>query len=390
MAAIALEHVSKSFGGHPVLKDVSLDVGDGEFVALLGASGCGKSTLLRLIAGLETQDAGQIRLDGRRIDAMPPAQRDIAMVFQSYALYPHLTVEQNIASPLRVRRLNALERLPLLGGLLPSARRSRQQIRRDVGAVAATLGIDHLLDRRPAQLSGGQRQRVAIGRAVVRQPRAFLMDEPLSNLDAALRGQMRDELAQLHQRLGATIVYITHDQTEAMTMADRIAVMQAGAILQVGRPTEIYDDPACLAVAELVGTPRINLLSAQLSPDGAVRAGRVTLAATVRPALAARMAGRVTLGIRPEALALAGPDTGGWTGTVRRVEHLGAERTLWVELDEAAGRLLVRSDPFMAAAPQAGDRVRLSGKPGRILLFGPDGARLPLTEGRAAQATAAA
>ncbi|WP_237480696.1 ABC transporter ATP-binding protein [Lichenibacterium dinghuense] len=390
MAAIALERVSKSFGRNPVLKDVSLEVGDGEFVALLGASGCGKSTLLRLIAGLDSQDSGEIRIDGRRMDDLPPAERDIAMVFQSYALYPHLTVEQNIASPLRVKRLNALERLPLIGAMVPSARRSRRQIRREVATVAATLGIEHLLDRRPEQLSGGQRQRVAIGRAVVRRPRAFLMDEPLSNLDAALRGQMRDELAQLHQRLGATIVYITHDQTEAMTMADRIAVMRSGEILQVGRPTEIYDDPAYLAVAELVGTPRINLLEGCLTPDGAVRVGRFTVPGAVQPALTAANAGRVTLGIRPEALAMVGPEATGWSGIVRRVEHLGSERTLLVDLDDTAGRLLVRSDPFMPSAPRAGERVHLATKPGRILLFGPDGARLPLSGSRAAQANAAA
>jgi len=218
MADLAIDRISKSFGRTRILHDVSLAVQDGEFLSLLGPSGCGKSTLLRIIAGLETRDTGSIAIGGRAVDALRPKARDVAMVFQSYALYPHYTVERNIALPLQMRRLSRWQRLPLVGRLLPGSRSARAEIATEVRGVAKALEIEPMLGRKPGQLSGGQRQRVALGRAMVRRPAVFLMDEPLSNLDAKLRVQMRVEIKELQQRLGATIVYVTHDQSEAMTM----------------------------------------------------------------------------------------------------------------------------------------------------------------------------
>lgn len=247
MAAIALEQISKTYpNGHVAVRGVDLEVHDGEFMVLVGPSGCGKSTLLRLIAGLETPDAGRIRLDADDVTLLGPQQRDLAMVFQSYALYPHMTVRENLAYGLRVRRTD------------PSAIRTR------IGEVAEALEIESLLDRRPSQLSGGQRQRVALGRAMVREPKAFLFDEPLSNLDPSLRAQARAELLRLHRRLKTTIVYVTHDQEEAMTLADRVAVMRAGVIEQVAPPLELYARPVNTFVAGFIGSPPMNLLPAPL------------------------------------------------------------------------------------------------------------------------------
>ncbi len=306
MAAVALQHVGKDRGALRVLGDVSLEVRDGELLVLVGPSGCGKSTLLRCIAGLETLDRGAVILDGRDVTAAEPRDRDIAMVFQSYALYPHLTVRENLGFGLKMRKT-------------PKA-----EIAQRVAEAAQFLGLEPLLDRRPAQLSGGQRQRVAMGRAVVRRPKVFLFDEPLSNLDAALRGQMRVELMRLHQRLGATMIYVTHDQVEAMTLADRIAVLNAGALEQVGAPDELYSRPTSLFVARFLGTPEMNVVAAARAKQAGLVGELPTDAAT--------------LGARAEAVALGRASAqvgGGAAAVVEVVEHLGWEALVHVAVDES-------------------------------------------------------
>ncbi|WP_159715891.1 ABC transporter ATP-binding protein [Geminicoccus flavidas] len=333
MAQLDLRGISKSFGDTAVLRDIDLSIGDGEFLTLVGPSGCGKSTLIRIIAGLEPQTAGSIEVDGVGIDHLRPHERRVAMVFQSYALYPHMTVFQNLALPLTMARLTMAERLPLVRLLSPRRRRVMAGIGQEVGAVAEQLQIDRLLDRRPAQLSGGQRQRVALGRAMVRHPAVFLMDEPLSNLDAKLRVHMRSELADLHARLRATFVYVTHDQVEAMTMSDRVAMMHGGRIIQLGTPAQLYDHPANLTVAQFIGSPTINLIKGRIGTDGAVEipGGRIDLA-TGLPAGA-----EVTVGLRPEAvvpapLAPAFQDPVRLPARLHRRENLGPEQILHFDL----------------------------------------------------------
>jgi multiple sugar transport system ATP-binding protein len=276
MAGIRLDGVTKAFGAVRAVDDVSLEIHDGEFLVLVGPSGCGKSTLLRMIAGLEETTAGTISIGDRDVTDLAPRSRDIAMVFQSYALYPHMTVRENMGYGLKARRT------------------PKPEIAKRVDDVAELLGLDELLDRRPAQLSGGQRQRVAMGRAIVRQPQAFLLDEPLSNLDAKLRVGMRASLAQLHQRLGVTTVYVTHDQTEAMTLGQRVAVMRDGKILQCDRPQALYARPSNLFIAAFIGSPAMNLVEATYE-DGAVRFGQYSVPVPTAPA-----ASRFVLGIRPE------------------------------------------------------------------------------------------
>jgi multiple sugar transport system ATP-binding protein len=333
MASVTLQSIGKSFGGVPVLSDINLDVADGEFLTLVGASGCGKSTLIRIIAGLEPQSTGSVLIDGAPVDHLRPHERHVAMVFQSYALYPHMKVFANIALPLVMSRLRLFERLPVLRMLSARRRKVMAGIAGEVHAVAKQLQIEALLERRPSQLSGGQRQRVALGRAMVRQPAAFLMDEPLSNLDAKLRVHMRSELAELHDRIGTTFIYVTHDQVEAMTMSDRVAMMDNGVILQLGRPGDLYARPANVKVAQFIGTPAINLLPAKVSAQGLVE-----LFGHELPVRARRSAGAaLTVGIRPEALvpAPAGavrPGTHALVGRLRRSENLGAGHILYVDL----------------------------------------------------------
>ncbi len=334
MAQIELSGIRKSFDGTDVLKGVDFRIEDGEFISLVGPSGCGKSTLLRIIAGLEPQSAGQVRIGGRAVDEIRPSARNLAMVFQSYALYPHLSTFDNIAVPLRMRRLSAIERLPLLGALLPSRRAKERGIRAEVEAVAAQLEITPLLRRKPGQLSGGQRQRVAVGRAIVREPEAFLFDEPLSNLDAKLRVHMRAELAELHRRLKTTFVYVTHDQAEAMTMSSRIAVMMGGELIQAGTPADIYNDPNDIRVAEFIGSPKINILPGRIRKDGGIE----MLGIALKLASSAG-AGDCHLGVRPERIELG---SGPFSGTVVHMENLGAEAFIHLAIEASGLRLIAR------------------------------------------------
>ncbi len=340
--------LSKRFGALDIIRDLSLEIDDGEFAVFLGPSGCGKSTLLRMIAGLETLSDGEISLGSRRIDTIAPGDRGVAMVFQNYALYPHMTVRQNMAFGLR------------------NVGTKREDIAHKIDDAAQTLEISHLLDRKPGQLSGGQRQRVAIGRAIVKQPEIFLFDEPLSNLDAALRSRTRIELARLHQRMSATMVFVTHDQVEAMTMATRIVVMNQGRIEQVGAPMEIYDRPATRFVASFIGSPPMNFLPVTLAGVGGgfakVRLADGSVFQTSVPAASLPGTGATTLGIRAEHV-MPGAGT---PARVDVVERLG-ERTLVYALTDD-GSTIVYDEPGNVA-PAIGERVALAFDKSHALLF---------------------
>ncbi len=348
MSGLSLKNVSKHFGMLEVIHDLSLDIADGEFAVFLGPSGCGKSTLLRMVAGLEPLSGGEIHIGGKRIDALAPGDRGVAMVFQHYALYPHMTVRQNVAFGLR------------------NIGTKSDEIARKIAAAAGTLEIAHLLDRKPAQLSGGQRQRVAIARAIVKQPDIFLFDEPLSNLDAALRSRTRIELARLHHRLRATMVFVTHDQVEAMTMATRIVVMNQGRIEQVGAPMEIYLQPATRFVASFIGSPAMNFLAATPTGDAngriMVRLADGTTVATAIPAAALPASGPFTLGVRAEHVL---PGAGS-PARVDVVERLG-ERTL-VHALANDGSTIVYDEPG-DVAPAIGDHIQLTIDPAHVHLF---------------------
>ncbi len=347
MAAVEIRGVKKRFGATAVIHGVDIQIGSGEFAVLVGPSGCGKSTLLRMIAGLEEITEGEISIGGRVVNEVPPKERDIAMVFQNYALYPHMKVFDNMAFSLRLAKVR------------PEAVRER------VGQAARILGLEQLLERYPRQLSGGQRQRVAMGRAIVRNPRVFLFDEPLSNLDAKLRVQMRTEIRELHQRLGATSIYVTHDQIEAMTMADKIVVMRDGCVEQVGTPLGLYDHPANVFVAGFIGSPAMNFLR------GVHRAGRgsawVELPDGGRlpaPPTAAPDGIEVLYGVRPEHLALSAPGRG-LAGTVAVVEPTGADTLIDVRF--AGGGLLALFRERHAFRP--GEPIELQVDPSRAHLF---------------------
>jgi multiple sugar transport system ATP-binding protein len=371
MAKIELSAIRKSFGDTEVLKGVELSIRDGEFISLVGPSGCGKSTLLRVIAGLEPQSAGEVRIGGAVVDHVRPSARNLAMVFQSYALYPHLSVFDNIAVPLRMKRLTALERLPLLGRLLPNRYRVERGIRADVARVAAQLEIDPLLARKPGQLSGGQRQRVAVGRALVREPVGFLFDEPLSNLDAKLRVHMRAEIAQLHRRLKATFVYVTHDQAEAMTMSGRIAVMIGGELVQVGTPSDVYDNPRDIRVAEFIGSPKINVLPGAVQSDGRLMVLDRPLAAK-----AAASAAACRVAVRPERIALGGD--GAFAGTVVHVENMGAEAFVHLGCGALHDPVVVRIDDPQRL-PAIGSAQRFGFRADAVRAFDAAGKRIGIT-----------
>ena len=359
MSHLTLRGIRKIYGSTEAIKGVDLDVDDREFVVFVGPSGCGKSTLLRMIAGLEEISAGDLLIDGKRVNDVGPADRGLAMVFQSYALYPHMTVAQNMGFALRLARV-------------PKAERDRK-----VDEAARILQLGPYLSRTPKELSGGQRQRVAIGRAIVRNPKVFLFDEPLSNLDAALRGQMRIELARLHKALNATMVYVTHDQIEAMTMADKIVVLQAGRVEQVGSPLDLYHRPANLFVAGFIGSPRMNLLSARVGDtNGSSVIAHLPSGASVAvpvQANGARPGNPVTLGLRPETLRPT-PD-GPLSGQVRIVERLGGLTLLHVALPGANGAdeqtVIVQIEGSDATSPQ--QDIRLAVEPGSGHVFDENG-----------------
>jgi len=353
MADVRLAGVSKSFGSTEVLKGVDLEIADGEFVVFVGPSGCGKSTLLRTIAGLEEADAGEIAIAGRTVNDLSPSERGIAMVFQSYALYPHMNVYENMAFGLKL------------------AKHDKVEIDRRVRGAAETLNITDYLDRKPKALSGGQRQRVAIGRAIVREPQVFLFDEPLSNLDAALRVRMRYEFASLHERLKTTMIYVTHDQVEAMTLADRIVVLNAGRIEQVGKPMELYERPRNLFVAGFIGSPKMNLLPAEIVTASAKGATvRTAAGESVRVAVDASRAApgdAVTLGVRPEHLAVAGRDDA-VAATVTFVETLGHATYAYLEAGETPVTVLLPGD----VRPALGEALTLRVPAGEAHLFDAD------------------
>lgn len=345
MSTIELVNISKEFGKTTVVDGIDLSIADGEFIVLVGPSGCGKTTTLRMIAGLERPTSGDILIDGKSVVSLPPQKRDLAMVFQNYALYSHYSVAKNLAYPLK------------------SQGTPKSEIATKVQATAQMLGLTHVLDRRPGQLSGGQRQRVALGRAIIREPLAFLMDEPLSNLDAALRVDMRKEIIQLSDRLSSTVVYVTHDQVEAMTMADRVVVMYGGRIQQLGTPEEVFERPANRFVAGFIGTPRMNFFEASVGGGGnvVVEGSNFTAAGSIPKSAGAS----VILGVRPEALKLdpAGP----LEIKVTLTENLGSETLAYGMLGNQECLLLVPT----RNAPRSGASVRVSCDPADLHLFEP-------------------
>ncbi|MEO5806535.1 sn-glycerol-3-phosphate ABC transporter ATP-binding protein UgpC [Devosia sp.] len=354
MAGLELKQLHKSYGGVEVIKGVDISIDHGEFVVFVGPSGCGKSTLLRMIAGLEEISGGELSIGSRVVNAVEPRDRGIAMVFQSYALYPHMTVYENMGFSLKLAKT-------------PKDVRDAK-----VREAARILQMEHLLERKPAQLSGGQRQRVAIGRAIVRQPEVFLFDEPLSNLDAALRVDMRMELSKLHQDLGATMIYVTHDQVEAMTLADKIVVLDAGKVQQIGAPIELYQRPANLFVAGFIGSPKMNLLSATVDAIGpntvAVSGKGVERVEVPADTTGLQPGDQITLGIRPQALVLR--DQGSLVGQVVLVERLGSETNVSVNLSSGVNFLAVLDGDKTL---QPGQQVSFGFEPQDAIAFDPSG-----------------
>ncbi|WP_299706619.1 ABC transporter ATP-binding protein [uncultured Tateyamaria sp.] len=343
MANLSLRTLTKAYAQTEVLHGINLDVADGEFIVFVGPSGCGKSTTLRMIAGLEEVTSGEVVIGDRVVNHLEPKERDIAMVFQNYAIYPHMSVKKNIAFGLR------------------SSRMSRPDKEARIAEVAGILDMTHLLDRKPAQLSGGQRQRVAIGRAMVRDPAVFLFDEPLSNLDAQLRTQMRLEIKKLHQRVGNTIIFVTHDQVEAMTMADRIVIMKDGHIQQVGTPSEVYHSPANTFVAQFIGAPSMNMLPGTLN-GGSVRLASGQSVGTTHTSTTSRP---ILLGVRPDDLTLQGTGQTVVTGHVAVREPLGAETLIYVTTE--AGEVIAKADG--RNPPDVGAHVTLSADPTNVHVF---------------------
>ena len=353
MAPVSLKSITKAYGSFEVIHGIDLEIEDGAFVVLVGPSGCGKSTLLRMIAGLETISRGEVEIDGEVVNDVPPKHRDIAMVFQNYALYPHMTVAGNMGFSLRLAKVPAAE--------------AAEKIR----ASASILGLTDLLDRYPRQLSGGQRQRVAMGRAIVRNPKVFLFDEPLSNLDAALRMQMRVEIAELHQKLGTTMIYVTHDQVEAMTLASKIAVVNKGRLEQVASPVRLYERPRNLFVARFIGAPQMNILSARLANATEARLADGSTIAVDHP-VPLGAGSDLSVGIRPEALLLS--SEGPLGGRVTLAEHLGGLTLIHIALTDGTPVVVQAvGGPTVAV----GDTVRLRVDPTGLHLFDPDGQRIP-------------
>jgi multiple sugar transport system ATP-binding protein len=351
MASVTFDHATKRFGDVLAVNDLSIDVKDQEFLVLVGPSGCGKSTSLRMLAGLEDVNAGRILIGDRDVTQMPPKDRDIAMVFQSYALYPHMTVADNMGFALKIAGVN------------------KQEIRQRVEEAAKILDLEPYLERKPKALSGGQRQRVAMGRAIVRKPQVFLMDEPLSNLDAKLRVQTRTQIASLQRRLGVTTVYVTHDQVEAMTMGDRVAVLKDGLLMQVGTPRELYDHPDNVFVAGFIGSPAMNLLELPLA-DGGVRFGDTTF--PIERSVLSGTGDRVTLGVRPEDLDLT---PHGLPVQVDVVEELGADAYIYGRAEDSDLQIIARTDG--RRPPEKGATIHFTPNRGHVHLFDTSsGARL--------------
>ncbi len=362
MANVSMRQVRKSFGATEVIHGIDIEIGDGEFAVIVGPSGCGKSTLLRMIAGLEAVTAGEVAIGDRVVNDLEPKERDVAMVFQNYGLYPHMTAFQNISYALRI------------------ARRPKAEIRERVERVARILGIEELLARKPSQLSGGQRQRVAMGRAIIREPDVFLFDEPLSNLDAKLRSQMRVEIKRLHDELRATSIFVTHDQVEAMTMADRLVVMNQGVVEQTGTPRQVYRRPGSTYVAGFIGAPAMNLLPATLSDDGAAVEGRgIERIALPNGGEPDRSGRRVMLGVRPEHLAVvADGGEGLLTARLLYAEDLGASRLLHCAVGD--DELIVHTQD--EAGDRPGDMLQLAADPENLHLFDAEsGRRLEAVDG---------
>ena len=352
MATLNLTDVRKSFGATDVIKGVDIEIEDGEFVVFVGPSGCGKSTLLRMISGLEDITSGKLEIDGKVVNDLPPKDRGIAMVFQSYAIFPHMTVRENVAFGLTLSRT-------------PKAEKERK-----VAEAARILQMEHLLDRRPSQLSGGQRQRVAIGRAIVRDPSVFLFDEPLSNLDAALRMDMRMEIGKLHQSLNASMIYVTHDQVEAMTLADKIVVLRGGEVMQIGSPMELYHNPANLFVAGFLGAPSMNFMTVDVRDMGAEGAtiangslDPISVGTKGRPIV---KGGKATLGIRPQYMQPTAPDQGMLHGTVALTERLGSETVVDVTLRDGSQVIAAIAEDRVL---QPGSEIGLSFDPAMAHLF---------------------
>lgn len=367
---VKLKGVTKRFGSVTILKEFDLTIKDGEFVVLLGPSGCGKSTLLRLIAGLEPASLGEIWIDKRRVDQMPPRLRNIAMVFQSYALYAHLDVAGNIAFPLKMRDWRWWYEIPLLGRLFPRRRSLDKSFRERAVEAAKVVGLDQLLDRKPRQLSGGQRQRVAVARAIVSDPSVFLMDEPLSNLDAQLRAQTRAEIMQLYRRLARTFLYVTHDQVEAMTMGSRVILLDRGVIQQDGTPQELFERPANVFVARFLGSPPMNIALANVTPQGFALGGAVVGPTGIAQVFRERGIERVSLGIRPEHIAIS--DTG-IPAVINLVERLGTEQILSLTMDGHFWQVRLSMDETY----EVGQVVKLGIDPARLHFFNIEtGARL--------------
>jgi ABC-type sugar transport system ATPase subunit len=357
MADIQIKQVIKRFGTTEVIPPLDLSVNDGEFLVFVGPSGCGKSTMLRMIAGLEPVTAGEVWIGGQRVDTLGPSERGAAMVFQSYALYPHMTVEENMGFGLRM------------------AGRSKADVRAEVGAAAEKLKLTALLQRYPKQLSGGQRQRVAIGRAIVRRPSVFLFDEPLSNLDAALRVEMRIELAKLHEELGTTMIYVTHDQTEAMTLGDRIAVFNQGRIEQLGAPLDLYQQPANRFVAEFLGSPKINTLALSREAAGAMRLGDAPLDPEAWGLTPRQAQEAAHLAVRPESWRVSSEAEGGLAGVVDFVEHLGDAVIAHMRVPGLSSLITVKATASAMAA-RVGEAWRLAPQVGEVLAFDAQGRRL--------------
>ena len=377
MAEIELRNISKSFGSTEVIKSLDLSVSNGEFITIVGPSGCGKSTLLRIIAGLENQSTGDVEIDGNVVNNTRASERDLAMVFQSYALYPHLTVQQNMMVPLKLRRLSKLERFPIIGWLMPNRRSKLDEIVNKVQVASETLQITHLLDRKPGQLSGGQQQRVAVGRAMVREPLAFLMDEPLSNLDAGLRVHMRAEISELHRDLKTTFIYVTHDQAEALTMSDRMAVMMDGEILQLDTPNEIYNNPSNIRVAEFVGSPKINILQGECDEKGNINCFGIKITDSIKLA----QKGNISVGIRPEHMELVtSNDKNSFKGKIVYRENLGSDIFLHVTVNEGEQKLIVRSEPSMVINSAIGDSVMIGWDEKKVMVFNVDGKNVTMKD----------